>query len=89
MKGMGISDTPACSGVKSRSMKRKTRFIHKHHYILDKNSFGRCKCGATKQFPVEKRLKLRPSEASAMDGLYSAFTPDIGGWCSEREPNGM
>lgn len=32
--------------------------MHKHFWILDKHSFGRCKCGATQQFPVEEIIKL-------------------------------
>jgi len=31
---------------------------HKHYYILDSNSFGKCKhkgCKATKQYPVDNR----------------------------------
>ena len=51
---------------------------HKHFWILDKNSFGKCKCGATKQFPVERRLTLRPSEIAALEGKCSevAYDPD-------------
>ena len=51
---------------------------HKHHYILDENSFGRCKCGATKQFPVEKKMKLRASEILTFQNLAadSRVNPD-------------
>jgi hypothetical protein len=41
------------------SMRKKKMHIHK--WILDKNNFGKCKCGASKQFPVEEpkgRTKL-------------------------------
>jgi hypothetical protein len=40
------------------SMRKKK--MHKHKYILDKNNFGVCKCGASKQFPLEQigRIKL-------------------------------
>ena len=60
---------------------RKTRFVakkHKHFYILDENNFGRCKCGASKQFPVEKRQKLRASEVSAIEGIggEAVYNPD-------------
>jgi len=51
---------------------------HKHRYILDKNSFGICKCGATRQFPVEKKLELRPSEIIAMENLGSIVNCDPG-----------
>ena len=51
---------------------------HKHHYILDNNSFGKCECGATKQFPVEKKLELRPSEIIAMENLGSIVNCDPG-----------
>ena len=50
---------------------------HKHFWILDKNSFGRCRdCPATKQFPAGSKLKLRPSEISAIEGLDSIYSPD-------------
>jgi len=54
---------------------------HKHKYILDKNNFGRCKCGATKQFPVETIYKLRPSEVITMKNLSSDSIPDPDVWC--------
>jgi len=60
---------------------RKTRFVaktHNHKYILDKNNFGRYKCKATKQFPVEKKLELRPSEIIAMENLGSIVNCDPG-----------
>jgi len=59
----------------------KTRFVaktHKHKYILDENNFGICECGATKQFPVEKKLELRPSEIIAMENLGSIVNCDPG-----------
>jgi len=34
---------------------------HKHFYIVDTHNFGRCKCGATKQFPgdwPEGKIKI-------------------------------
>jgi len=51
---------------------------HKHKYILDENNFGRCKCGETKQFPIEKKLELRPSEIIAMENLGSIVNCDPG-----------
>jgi len=64
---------------------RKTRFVaktHKHKYILDKNSFGICKCGTTKQFPVEKIQKLRPSEVVTIENLSSIVNRDPDLWCN-------
>ena len=55
---------------------------HKHFWVLDKNNFGRCKCGATKQFPAGPKLKLRPSEISAIEGLDSIYSPDD--WLHKR-----
>ena len=50
-----------------------------HEFVLNENSLGRCKhCPATKQFPVEKRLKLRPSEIIAMENLGSIVNCDPG-----------
>ena len=59
---------------------RKIRFVanHKHKYILDKNNFGMCKCGATKQFPNEKIQKLRPDERSFMENI--GYEVDKEGW---------
>ena len=56
---------------------------HKHFWILDKNSFGKCKypgCTATKQFPIERRLILRPSEIAALEGKCSEVAYDPDGW---------
>lgn len=41
---------------------------HKHHYILDSNSFGVCECGATYQFPVDTP-KWRASEVRDIENL--------------------
>jgi len=38
--------------------KRSRKMNHKHFYIVDTHNFGRCKCGETKQFPVEQKLKV-------------------------------
>ena len=53
---------------------------HKHLYILDKNSFGRCKCGASKQFASEKAQKLRPSEVVTCENLGSEAGYDPDSW---------
>lgn len=48
---------------------------------LDENSKGTCvKCGATKQFPVEKKLILRPSEASAMGSIAADSKVNTDSW---------
>ena len=66
--------------------KRKRLFVakrHKHKYILDENSFGRCKyprCKATKQFPVERKLTLRPSEVLSINSLGSEAGYDPDSW---------
>ena len=54
---------------------------HKHKYILDKNNFGRCECGDTKQFPVEKIQKLRPSEVITIENLSSDSISEPDAWC--------
>jgi len=62
-----------------RNDNKKKEYQHKHHYILDENNFGKCKhCPATKQFPVEKKLELRPSEIIAMENLGSIVNCDPG-----------
>ena len=43
--------------------------LHKHFWILDKNSFGRCRCGATRQFFVEEKAELRRSEIATLNRL--------------------
>ena len=53
---------------------------HKHKYILDKNSFGVCECGASKQFPRECRMELRASEVSAIEGVGSEAGYDPDSW---------
>jgi hypothetical protein len=35
-------------------MSKRSQRMHNHKWILDKNNFGKCQCGATKQFPVEE-----------------------------------
>jgi hypothetical protein len=63
----------------ARNSKRKLR-KHKHFYILNKNNFGKCKCGATKQFPVEKKLALRPSEVLTFENLSRDSRVDPSSW---------
>lgn len=36
--------------------------MHTHKWILDRNSFGKCRCGASQQFPVEVIEKMKPGE---------------------------
>ena len=48
---------------------------------IDKNNKGTCvECGATKQFPVERKLTLRPSEVSSIDSLGSEAGYDPDSW---------
>jgi hypothetical protein len=39
--------------------KRNSRQLHNHFWILDRNNFGRCKCGATKQFSIEQEGNIK------------------------------
>ena len=76
----------ACKGVKMYLGRRKTRTVanHKHYWILDKNNFGRCRCGATKQFPIESKLKLSTFERSIAERLGVSYI--YGDWLQEKKP---
>lgn len=62
---------------------------HKHYYILDSNSFGRCRykgCDATYQFPVDTP-KWRASEVRDIENLppiQGVDTYSLGGNYEER-----
>ena len=48
-------------------------------WTIDKDNKGTCVvCGASKQFTVEKRQKLRVSEVSAIEGIggEAVYNPD-------------
>ena len=65
--------------------KRKMNCKHPK-WTLDKNSLGTCvECGATRQFPVECKLELRPSEISAIEGLDTSG--DFDGWLHTQLPD--
>ena len=57
---------------------------HKHKFILDKNSFGICECGATKQYPIERKPKLTDFEKKIAEGLETSYVR--GDWLQERNP---
>jgi hypothetical protein len=64
---------------------RQTPFVakgHNHFWILDRNSFGVCKCGATKQFPKEEIPKLEPHEITTMNNIAKLALHYPGSWCS-------
>jgi len=54
---------------------------HKHFWIIDSTGLGKCKyCPAKKQFHAERKLKLRPSEISAINNLGSEAGYDPDSW---------
>ena len=56
-------------------------------WTIDKNNKGTCVvCGATKQFPVEKRLKLRPSEILTFQNLAADSRVNPDSWLHASVP---
>ena len=51
---------------------------HNHKYILDKNNFGICKCGATKQFPKAKPKTDMPPWIKERYSPYGQHKPRWG-----------
>jgi hypothetical protein len=65
--------------------KRNPKIDCVHFWVLDKNSFGRCRnCSATKQFPVEENLALRPNEVLTFQNLSSDSRWDSSAWLNAK-----
>jgi hypothetical protein len=54
--------------------------LHHHKWILDKNSFGVCKCGDERQFPKEE-IRLETADMREVRKLHKLTVYDPDSWC--------
>jgi hypothetical protein len=57
---------------------------HSHFWILDRNSFGVCKCGDERQFPVEEIPRLGRNDIQTLKGVARLALHSPDSWISGR-----